>query len=128
MPNVRALLEQVGMARLRVKSAVMKAQLTHIAKTGETYLRQQANGSEPSGGQIVPLVDQLEILLRVVDRHVTLESVTDYSSAKQRQLLASLDAVKKFASSINVQQRSVVGTIMDDVDLQLLIRQTRSNH
>lgn len=127
LPNVRALLEQVGMLRLRVRSPVLKVMLTHVAKNGETYLKQQANGSEPSGGQIVPLVDQLETLARVVDRHIILESVTDYSRDKQRQLAASLAAVKQFATSINAQQRSVVGNIMSDVDLQLLIRQTRSN-
>lgn len=105
----------------------MKVMLTHVAKTGEAYLKQQANGNEPSGGQIVPFVDQLETLIRVVDRHITLESVADYSRENQRQLIASLDAVKQFATSINMQQRSAVGNIMNDVDLQLLIRQTRSN-
>lgn len=127
LANVQKLLEHVGMLRLRVRSPVVKVMLTHIAKSGELYLKQQANGSAPSSGQIVPFVDQLDTLSRVVERHIVLESVTDYSREKQQQLAASLQAVKQFALSIDPRQRSAVGNFMSDVDLQLLKRQTRPN-
>jgi len=127
MTSVQALLEDVGMLRLRVRNPLIKALLTHVSWSGERYLRQQANGSEPAGGQIVPFVDQLETLVRVVERHVALERITDYSREKQKQLNDSLRAIVQFARSVNPQQHSTVNTIMSDVDLALLIRNTPHN-
>jgi len=124
--TVREHLEAIGMSRLRVQNANMKVLLTQIAWHGEEYLVTTSTGGQPSGGQIVDLCKQLEVVRKVVEAFILLEQSPGTSDDYLRQRGEALSSVEEFAvamlSKLSKAKASGAGSIGFEVDTELLRR------
>lgn len=100
LEKVRALLDQVGLYRLRVIDPRLKVLLTLIAQRGEGRLMRNSVNGQLSDSDVMTFQDLLESLVRVLEKYVEIQNDPSQGQDVEELLASGLNAAEGFATQV----------------------------
>lgn len=99
LEKVRALLDEIGQARLKVAAPKLKVLLSLIAQNGESYLVRTSADGKPPEHEIAQFQEHLRAALRVLEQYVSIQNDQQYPN-RQAKMLEGFEAIDGFAASV----------------------------